>query len=269
MSSLPWLPYWRLFVAGIRQQATYRLAMVGGLIANATFGFLKTAILSATVVAGGGMVGGYDGAMMATYVWVGQGMLGSLNLNGRLDLADRINTGDITTDFLRPLDVQTATIATEVGKAVYALLPRGVPSLLIGALFVGLGTPESPWSWVLGLVSLALGMVVSQTTVYVLTTAGFWLVELRGLQTMYMMLSGFLAGLFVPVTLFPDWLATIAHATPFPSMMQYPIDVFTEHSGMTGSMERVAAQCFWLALTWLAGGWLTRLGRQRLEVQGG
>ena len=50
----PWLPYWRLFVAGIRQRATYRLAMVGGLIANATFGFLKTAILSATVVAGGG-----------------------------------------------------------------------------------------------------------------------------------------------------------------------------------------------------------------------
>ncbi|GAA3679431.1 hypothetical protein GCM10022376_18510 [Yimella lutea] len=50
----PWLPYWRLFVARIRQQATSRLAMVGGLIANATFGFLKTAILSATVVAGGG-----------------------------------------------------------------------------------------------------------------------------------------------------------------------------------------------------------------------
>lgn len=262
-------PYWKLFLAGIRQQATYRLAMFGGLVANATFGFLKTAILSATVAAGGGMVGGYDGAMMATYVWVGQGMLGSLNLNGRLDLADRIKSGDVTTDFLRPLDVQTATVATEVGKAVYALLPRGVPSIAIGALFVGLGTPSSPLTWLLAFVSLALGMIVSQTTVYVLATIGFWLVELRGLQTMYMMLSGFLAGLFVPVSLFPDWLATIAHATPFPSMMQYPIDVFTEHGGSTGTWNRLAAQVFWLAVTWVAGWWLTRRGRHKLEVQGG
>lgn len=269
MSSAPWLPYWRLFLAGIKQQATYRLAMFGGLIANATFGFLKTAILSATVVAGGGTVGGYDGAMMASYVWVGQGLLGSLNLNGRLDLSDRIKSGDVTTDFLRPLDVQAATVVTELGKAVYALLPRGVPSIAIGALFVGLGTPASAWTWVLAFISLGLGLVVSQTTVYLLTTAGFWLVELRGLQTMYMMLSGFLAGLFVPVSLFPHWLERIAHATPFPAMMQYPIDIFTEHGGSTGSAERIAAQCFWIALTCAAGWWLTRLGRRRLEVQGG
>nr|WP_255427470.1 ABC-2 family transporter protein [Yimella sp. cx-51] len=254
-----------MFLGGIRQQATYRLAMLGGLIANATFGFLKTAILSATVVAGGGVVGGYDGAMMATYVWVGQGLLGSLNLNGRLDLATRIKSGEVTTDFLRPIDVQGATVATELGKAVYALLPRGVPSVLIGALFVGMGAPSSLSTWLLSVVSLVLGLIVSQTTVYVLATVAFWLIELRGLQTMYMMLSGFLAGLFVPVSLFPGWLEAIAHATPFPSMMQYPIDIFTGHGGV----ERVAAQVFWLIVTWMAGAALTRAGRKKLEIQGG
>ncbi|GAB3587983.1 ABC transporter permease [Calidifontibacter terrae] len=258
-------PYWKLFRAGIRQQATYRLAMFGGLLANATFGLLKTVILGATVTAGGGMVGGYNAAAMATYVWVGQGLLGSLNLNGRLDLADRIKKGDITTDFLRPLDVQSATIATEVGKAAYALLPRGLPSLAIGALAVGLATPEHWTTWPLAVLSLVLGMVISQSTVYLLTTAGFWLVELRGLQTMYMMLSGFLAGLFVPISLFPDWLRVVAECTPFPSMMMYPIDLYV---GRTGP-GILLVQLFWLVVTWLAGWWLTRLGRARLEVQGG
>lgn len=258
-------PYWKLFRAGIRQQATYRLAMFGGLLANATFGFLKTVILGATVAAGGGMVGGYDGAAMATYVWVGQGLLGSLNLNGRLDLADRIKKGDVTTDFLRPLDVQTATIVTEVGKAAYALVPRGLPSLAIGALTVGLAVPDHWTTWPLALLSLALGMVISQSTVYVLTTLGFWLVELRGLQTMYMMLSGFFAGLFVPISLFPDWLRIVATCTPFPSMMMYPIDLYVGRSGP----ELLVVQSFWLVMTWLAGWWLTRLGRVRLEVQGG
>ena len=39
--------HWRLLVAGFRRQSTYRLAALGGLVANTTFGFLKVAILFA------------------------------------------------------------------------------------------------------------------------------------------------------------------------------------------------------------------------------
>ena len=39
---------------------------------------------------------------------------------------------------------------------------------------------------------------------------GFWLVETRGLQILYMVVSGFLAGLFVPIWIFPQWLETVA-----------------------------------------------------------
>ena len=47
------------------------------------------------------------------------------------------------------------------------------------------------------------------------------------------------------------------------------IDIFTEHGGPSGAWERLGAQCFWIAVTWVAGALLTRLGRHRLEVQGG
>lgn len=265
MSTAALLPYWKLFRAGIRQQSTYRLAMFGGLVANATFGFLKTVILGATVAASGGSIGGYGAAAMATYVWVGQGLLGSLNLTGRLDLTDRIKSGDVTTDFLRPLSIQAATVVAELGKAVFALVPRGLPSVLIGGLFVGFYLPTTATPWVAGTVSLLLGLVISQTTVYVLATGAFWLVEMRGLQTTYMVLSGFFAGLFVPIGLFPDWLRILAECTPFPSMMQYPIDIFVGRIGP----QYLLLQVFWLALTIAAGAWLTRLGRARLEVQGG
>ena len=64
-----------------------------------------------------------------------------------------------------------------------------------------------------------LAIVVSCTTVYLVAAPGFWLVEGRGLELLYMVVSGFLAGLFVPVPLFPGWLRAVATATPFPSMM--------------------------------------------------
>ena len=68
--------YTRLLVAGFRRGSAYRLAALGGLVANATFGMLKVGILFATVRASGGSVGGYDVGAMSAYVWLSQGLLG-------------------------------------------------------------------------------------------------------------------------------------------------------------------------------------------------
>lgn len=261
--------YWRLLVAGFRRQSTYRLAALGGLVANATFGLLKVAILFATVEAAGGELNGYDVGLMSTYVWLSQGLLGSVNLFGRSDIAERIKDGDIAVDFLRPVDVQAAAVTTEVGKSLFALLPRGVPSVLIGALVVGMELPDRVAPYLLGTVSLLLGIVISAATVYLVAAAGFWLVETRGLQLFYMVVSGFLAGLFVPVWLFPQWLQVVAQATPFPSMMMYPVDVLSGRADLAQSCVLLAAQLAWLAGVGALGQVLTRAGRRHLEVQGG
>jgi ABC-2 type transport system permease protein len=261
--------YWRLLVAGFRRQSTYRLAALGGLVANTTFGLLKVAILFATVRAAGGELEGYDVGAMSAYIWLSQGLLGSVNLFGRSDFADRIKDGDIAVDFLRPLDVQAATITTETGKSLFALIPRGIPSVLIGALLVGMDLPDEPSGYLLGLVSVVLGIVVSCATVYLVATTGFWLVDARGVQLLYMVVSGFLAGLFVPIWLFPDWLSGLAQATPFPAMLMYPVDILSGRSEGADALALVGLQLIWLALTGLAGHLLTRAGRRTLEVQGG
>jgi ABC-2 type transport system permease protein len=261
--------YLRLFVAGFRRQSTYRLAAFGGLLANATFGLLKVALLFAAVDTAGGTLAGYDVATMSSYIWISQGMLGSVNLHGRSAIADRIRTGDIAVDFLRPVDVHLASIASEVGGAVFALIPRGIPSVLIGSLLVGMAVPDHPSAYLLGPVSLLLGLLVSATTAYLVAATGFWLVETRGVAILYMVVSGFLAGLFVPIAMFPGWLYAVASATPFPAMMMYPVDVLSGRVEGLGALGLVGLQLLWLALTVAVGQAATRAGRRRLEVQGG
>ena len=262
-------PYALLVLAGFRQQSAYRLAALAGLVANTTFGFLKVAILLATVEAAGGELNGYDAGSMAAYIWLSQGLLGSVNLFGRTEVAERIRTGDVVVDFLRPLDVQGAAVATEVGRNLFALLPRGVPSVLVGALVVGMTMPTTPLPYLLGAVSVLLGITVSVTTVYLVAATGFWLVETRGVQILYMVVSGFLAGLFVPISLFPAPLLALASATPFPSMLQYPVDVLSGRVEGVAALGLVAAQVAWLVATAALGHVLTRRGRHKLEVQGG
>ena len=76
--------YWRLLAAGFRRKSTYRLAALGGLVANLTFGLLKVAILFAAVRAAGGQLHGYTTASMSTYVWLSQGMLGAINMGNAI-----------------------------------------------------------------------------------------------------------------------------------------------------------------------------------------
>ncbi len=129
--------------------------------------------------------------------------------------------------------------------------------------------PGSVTACLLGVASLLLAVVISAATVYLVAVAGFWLVETRGVQLVYMVASGFLAGLFVPISMFPRWLELLAQATPFPSMMMYPVGILADRVDITGALTLVAAQVAWLVGVGGLGQALTRAGRHRLEIQGG
>jgi ABC-2 type transport system permease protein len=263
--------YGQLARAGFRRQSSYRLAMLAGVVTNIVFGFIRAAILFAALESAGGTLAGYTRDTMSTYVWLSQALIGAVNIggSGSTELSDRIRNGDVAVDFTRPVDVQGSYLAADLGRAAFTFLPRGLPTVAVGALTVGLALPSQIWPYLLGMVSVTLAVTISFLCAYAVNILGFWLVETRGLRSLYMVTSSFLAGLFVPVGLFPDWLSTLAHATPFPSIVQVPIDVISGHVNGMEAVKAVAVQCFWVALTCLVGRALTRAGRHKLEVQGG
>ncbi|WP_067699687.1 ABC transporter permease [Nocardia jejuensis] len=260
--------YWQLVKTGFRRQSYYRLAMLAGLISNVTFGFVRAAVLTAAVHANDGF-GGYDRGTIGAYTWLSQGLLGAIAFWTLPDIVERIRTGDVAIDFLRPIDVQFAHLSEYLGRAACTLIPRGLPSILIGALTFGLAMPGTPGPYVLGGISLVLAMAISFLSMFAVSLTGFWLVETRGLRALHQICGTFLAGLFAPVHLFPDWLRAIAYATPFPSMLQWPIDVLSGRTTGFAAMEIVAVQCFWLLALVGTGQLLLRAGRRKLEVQGG
>src|SRR5690606_38878220 len=103
----------------------------------------------------------------------------------------RITSGDVAVDFLRPVSVQAAHVLTDIGKGLFALLPRGLPSVVIGVLVSSMALPADAGAYALGLASLLIGIAVSHATVYAVATTGFWLVETRGVSVLYMAVSGF------------------------------------------------------------------------------
>ena len=255
--------------AGFRRHATYRLALLAGMTTNSVFGLIRASILLAAVASAGAAIGGYDGPMAVAFVWWGQALLGTVNLWGFHEVKERVRSGDIAVDFLRPVNPQLAYLASDLGRAGVNAVGRGIPALLIGALLFDLAWPPSALSWAVGVASIVLAVVVAFSGSFIINLLAFWLVEVRGVQLVWMILAGFFCGLYLPVPWFPGWLQTIAQWSPFPSMLQIPLDILSGRVVDAEIWSAVGSQLFWAAALLVAGQVVLRAGRRRLEVQGG
>ena len=260
---------WSLAVAGFHRWSTYRAAAVAGVFVNTVFGLIKLAILLGMADSAGGTVAGYDRVGLSTYVWMSQGMIAVVLIFGWFELADRVRSGDIAVDLARPVDLQLAWLATDLGRATWALFSRALVPIAFGAWLFGFRVPSDPTALLLLPVSLLLAVVVSFACRFMVNLLAFWITEVRGPVTFYVLVSGMLGGHLIPVQLFPGWLQAVAYATPFPAMIQLPIDLVTGLAQGREAAGRVAVQLAWAFGLLAAGRLMLSRATHRLVVQGG
>lgn len=257
--------YLRLVRAGFQRYATYRQAMIAGLATNVVFGFIRCAVLL-TVFAGSAQVAGYDAPRMVTFVWIGQGLLAVVLLWGDTAFGQRVRSGDVAVDLLRPVDLQAALLAEDLGRAGFALLTRFTGPLLIGLAFFDLTLPGSAPRWAAFGVSVLLAVLVSFAIRFLLNLVAFWLLDWRGVVTIYGAINGVLAGLVIPIALLPGWARTAVWATPFPAILQAPIDIAIDHGSV---LPLLAHQLAWAVVLLAAGRLVLAAAVRTLVIQGG
>jgi ABC-2 type transport system permease protein len=255
---------------GYRRYAAYPGATYAGLFTNVVFGFLIAYILLA-VYEQTTEIGGYDVRDAIAYVWISQGLLSVAGLFGASwwELGRRVQTGDVATDLQRPLDVQQAELAQDVGRAGYQTLWRAVPQFLLGVLLFELTIPSEAARWLLFALSVALAVVVSFGIRFLVNLWAFWLLDYRGPVTLMIAVNLVLSGAVIPLAFFPEPLDTIARLTPFASILQAPVDIYVGEP-LGGSTALVLAlQASWALALYAAGRLVLASGTRKLVLQGG
>jgi ABC-2 type transport system permease protein len=244
--------------------------MVAGVFVNGVFGYVRVAVLTSAAAAAGGSFAGYDPAAIATYTFLGQALISVVHVFAWTELSERVRTGDVAVDLARPVDLQAAWLAQDLGRAAYNALTRGVATFALGALVVDVSLPGSAAAVAAVALSVVLAVVVSFAARFLLNLAAFWTVEIRGITTFYVLTSNLLMGLVVPVQAFPGWLRALDYyATPFPSMMQAPIDVWTGRGWGPAGLGTLAVQLLWAVVLLALGRLVLARAVRRLVVQGG
>ena len=257
--------------SGFRRYSTYRQATIAGSFTNIVFGFLRCYVLLAVAAgAGGGRAAGYDAEQLASFVWVGQGLLTVVSLWGWTELADRIRSGDVAADLLRPVHPVVGYLAPDLGRAAHAMIFRFLPPLAVGALFFDLYAPSRWFTVPLFALSVVLAVVASFGLRFLVNATAYWLHDARGPITLWVLSAGLLAGIAFPLRFLPDWLAiALWVGTPFPSLMQTPLDVLNERDQPQLQVALVGLQALWAAGLLGLAAFVQRRAEQRLVVQGG
>lgn len=227
------------------------------------FGILRAYVLIALWQARPGLAG-YDVIDAVTFCFITQAFIGPVQLfGGGLAIPERIRTGDIALDLVRPASLQLCSLAEDLGRAAYLFLVRSIPPTVLGALLFGITTPPSPAA---AAASLVLAVVVSFGWRYLVALSVCWLADDRGVASVSLVLTMFFSGMLLPLWLLPGRLGELARILPWSAMAQVPADVYL---GRTGVLDALAFQAFWAAALLGLGALCTRLVRHRVVIQGG
>lgn len=255
--------------AGFRRYATYRQATIAGAFTNTVFGFVRCYILL-SVADVTGDVAGYAPGQLVTFVWVGQGLLAVVNYWGQQELPERVRSGEVVSDLLRPVDLMAGFIAADVGRAGHAMLTRFVVPVVVGLLAFDFYLPAHPQTYPLFAVSVLLAVLVCSACRYVVSLTAFWLLDIRGVLMVWVVCSGAGSGLYFPLPVLPDWLVTVLWVgTPFPALLQAPLDVLVERGGTGHGLALVAGQVAWVLVAIGMARVVQRRALTRLVIQGG
>jgi ABC-2 type transport system permease protein len=262
----------RLYVAvaagGFRRYATYRAATAAGVFTNTAFGLILVSVYRA-LWDERPHLGGWDQSQVVTYVWLGQAFLSTLAIGGggvESELMERIRTGDVAIDLYRPADLQLWWLATDLGRAFFQLLGRGLVPFLVGALCFPVYLPTDAGTWAAFLVAVLLAMLVGFGIRYLVALSAFWLLDGQGVTQMSWLAGYFCSGMLLPLNVFPGALGEVVRALPWSSLLQAPAQILLGHADPLGTYVFQGA---WAVALLGAGRLVQSAATRRVVVQGG
>lgn len=210
---------------------------------------------------------------LSSYIWLQQAFLTLFALwNWEYDILESVKTGSVSYELLRPTGIYGMWMARSVGNRLSRAALRMVPVIAVSALIPGpYGlrlriSPAAFGAFLLSMVLMVLVVCAYSLLVYALT---FYLTDPNGIMVLSVAAADLLGGAIVPLPFLPDGFRQFAELTPFASMQNVPLRIFSGDIPLSEAPAAMGLQIFWAAALILAGYLLTRGGLRRAVILGG
>lgn len=246
---------------GWRETASDRFGLLARVILYSLPVLIYSAIWQATPLAGSGI-----SVEQATwYVMATEAIIFSPGYAFR-EVEEDIRTGAIEAALTRPVDYALGKIAEEAGGTLLRLAMLGT----YGGILAWTLTGMVPFAWTAlpavwtaagfgALLALLVQVAIGFLTVWAGNPApAYWI---------WQKLIFVMGGLFLPLTLYPAWLAEIGRVTPFAAILFHPASLVLDASP-AAIVQVLSWQVLWLGVAALLVAFVAAVATRRLVREG-
>lgn len=255
---------------GFQRRAAYRLANLTGIAVNFFF-FLIHAQVFLAFFANRARVAGWSGDEAVLYFATSESLLmvlGVMNAQPARELAERIRSGDVVFDLVRPTRTLLRHVGEMYGDAVYFTAARAPILYLAAATLYGVAPPLEPRLLAAPL-SIALAVGVAALLSYIAAASAFWWESAMGQIGLVAIATFALGGIVVPLDFYPDAVRIVADVLPFRAAVYTPIAIGAGKLAGGALAFALAHQLAWIAILAVVAQRVERAGARHVALQGG
>lgn len=212
-------------------------------------------------------------AATASYIWLQQAFLAFFAAwMIENEIFDAIMDGNIAYELCRPISIYhmwfSRSLANRLSKALLRCFPILIVAMFLPAPY-GLCKPESVVCFLLFLLTMVLGLLVTVAFCMLIYSLTFFTISPKGLQILFTSAVEFLSGGVIPLPFFPEKIQRIMELLPFASMQNVPLRIYSGSMSKQEMIRAVCIQIIWLVVLAASGSRLCRYAEKKVTVQGG
>ena len=184
-------------------------------------------------------------------------------------IAQHIRDGSISFDFVRPINIKAYLFFNDIGNNIFSALVVFLPICVIMSHNFGFSPPASSLHGLFFLTSACLGLVMRFYYSYILGLFSFWLLKNPFTSWHFRNVEMIFAGLFMPIWMYPAWLASITQFLPFRYFIYEPLAFYLGKTPIDSIWRIIMNQFVWLAVLHIIERLLWRKACHKVIVQGG
>lgn len=186
-----------------------------------------------------------------------------LGFNNGAAIAERVKSGDIVYDLVRPRSWFVQLLSQYLGERVASSV---LPLVAFAVISRALGLEMGVSALLRLLATLPMVLLLEFSLTLNIGIATLWTQNSWGLGLAFGWVQNLLSGILVPLFVMPSRWTVAAYRTPFPLLVDAPIRVVT---GAFSIHDLYVQQSIWVAGLFALAGLLYRVAVRRLSINGG
>jgi ABC-2 type transport system permease protein len=260
--------FFRVIVNSIKEASAYRVNhLLSFLVILLPLIFVLA--LWDSVFTGKAMINGYSKSALITYYILSILLFDILYPGLNYNISSDIKVGKLSNFLIKPMNYLFYNFALRAGIN----LMYSVSSLFLTFIFIILFIDSfyfpSFWGLIFFFLSVFIAFILSYIISFTLSLISFWTEEITWLNVLIDIIVPVATGALIPVSFFPKTFSRIIYLSPFPYILNFPIDVYLSNRSDEEILSGFFIQILWLVIFYLAGKILWSYGLKKYQACGG